>query len=422
LKKILIISYFYPPANFVGAERVASWVKYLPEQGIYPIVVTRIWEKDQKDLIKIENKADKLVEKLNSAEIHRVSEKPGYRDILLKRNKASILRKMLSFIQLLCDNFVFTKSSYYPFFKESKTILEQNPDIQHIVISGTPFHSFAIGYKLKKIFPSINWYPDYRDQWTTHPYANSSGLLSSLLYHIEKKNERKWTSNCKNFITVSGNWKDNITAFIQKDGYVVKNGFDFEIEKIHSKVIPQKTGRLVISYIGTLYPYQNIEDFIEVIQELILSKDLDLQLNFVGCEVLPKQKERIEKLTKTIAQHVQILPRIPKNELHEIYKQSDLLLVTRFESMKGWYPVKLFDYATTGIPILLFPSDQDVMEEFVLKTLTGTSISDKSLLFDYLFNIFVTKENKKLNVNYSELSNYTRSKQVQYLSKILKFG
>jgi glycosyltransferase involved in cell wall biosynthesis len=416
--KILIISYFYPPANFVGAERVASWVKYLPEHGIYPIVLTRYWEKDQKDLVKIENAEGTIVEKLHFAEIHRISEKPIYRDILLKRNKASILRKMLSFIQLLCDNFVFTKSSYYPFFKEAKSILEQNPDIQHIVISGTPFHSFAIGYHLKSIFPNINWFPDYRDQWTTHPYANSYGILSSLLYHIEKKNEKKWTSNCKNFITVSENWKDNISEFIQKEGNVVKNGFDFEIEKIHSKSIPQKTGRLVISYIGTLYPYQNIEDFIEVIKELILSKGFEIQLNFVGCEVLPKQKERIEKLTKAVAQHVHILPRMPKNKLEEIYQQSDLLLATRFEKMKGWYPVKLFDYATNGVPIILFPSDQDVMEEFILKTKTGIVISEKKKLIDYLSDLIVSNESNNLVINYNELAIYSRSSQAEFLKKV----
>jgi glycosyltransferase involved in cell wall biosynthesis len=398
---------------------VSSWVKYLPEQGIYPIVVTRFWEKDQKDLLKIENTAGTIVEKLNSAEIHRVSEKPGYRDILIKRNKASILRKMLSFIQLLCDNFVFTKSSYYPFFNEAKTILEQNPDIQHVVISGTPFHSFAIGYQLKRIFPNINWFPDYRDQWTTHPYANSSGLLSSILYYIEKKNERKWTSNCKNFITVSENWKENISAFIQKDGYVVKNGFDFEIEKIQSKSIPQKTGRLVISYIGTLYPYQNIEDFIEVVQELILSNQRKIKLNFVGYEIIPKQKQRIEKLTKAISQHVQILPRMPKTELRDIYQESDLLLVTSFENMKGWYPVKLFDYATTGIPILLFPSDQDVMEEFVLKTNTGIALDSKDQLQRYLLELLDNSVKKYLEINNNELKVFNRSNQVKILREFM---
>lgn len=418
--KILIISYFYPPANFVGAERIASWVKYLPEQGIYPIVVTRFWEKDQKDLLKIENTAGTIVEKLNSAEIHRVSEKPGYRDILIKRNKASILRKMLSFIQLLCDNFVFTKSSYYPFFNKAKTILEQNPEIQHIVISGTPFHSFAIGYHLKRIFPNINWFPDYRDQWTTHPYSNSGGLLSSILYHIEKKNERKWTNNCKNFITVSENWKENISEFIHKEGYVVKNGFDFEIEKIHSKFIPQKSGSLVISYIGTLYPYQNIEDFIKVVQELILSNKRKIKLNFVGCEIIPKQKHRIEKLTKAISQHVQILPRMPKTELRDIYQESDLLLVTSFENMKGWYPVKLFDYATKGIPILLFPSDKDVLDEFIKQTKTGISILNSNSLYHFLDSIFESKYRINFEMDNYEINHYSRFSQTRILAKLFK--
>jgi glycosyltransferase involved in cell wall biosynthesis len=243
-------------------------------------------------------------------------------------------------------------------------------------------------------------------------------LLSTLLYHIEKKNERKWTSNCKNFITVSEHWKENIEKYIKKEGIVIKNGFDFDVQNIQSKSIPKKSGRLVISYIGTLYPYQNLEDFIEIIQDLILSNGLDIQLNFIGCEVMTNQKERIEKLTKAISKYVHILPRMPKNELQLVYLQSDLLLVTRFENMKGWYPVKLFDYATTGVPILLFPSDGDVMEEFLVKTNAGTSISEKQLLKVYLTDIIESKEKKILKINLRELSNYSRSRQIEFLRKL----
>ena len=51
MKKLLIISYFYPPANFVGAQRTAAWAKYLHEYGYYPIIITRQWNEGQTDLV-----------------------------------------------------------------------------------------------------------------------------------------------------------------------------------------------------------------------------------------------------------------------------------------------------------------------------------------------------------------------------------
>ena len=56
MKKVLIISYFYPPANFVGGQRTAAWAKYLHEYGYYPIIITRHWNEGQTDLVdKVKN-------------------------------------------------------------------------------------------------------------------------------------------------------------------------------------------------------------------------------------------------------------------------------------------------------------------------------------------------------------------------------
>ena len=45
MKKVLILAYFYPPANYAGSYRAISWTKYFHQYGYYPIVVTRQWTK-----------------------------------------------------------------------------------------------------------------------------------------------------------------------------------------------------------------------------------------------------------------------------------------------------------------------------------------------------------------------------------------
>ena len=66
--------------------------------------------------------------------------------------------------------------------------------------------------------------------------------------------------------------------------------------------------------------------------------------------------------------------------------------------MKGWYPVKLFEYASKGIPILLYPTDNDVIEKFLLKTKTGYSFKNLLELAKWLESIFKGKNSHKLGI------------------------
>ena len=187
MKKILIISYFFEPANFVGAERINAWVKYLPDSEIYPIVLTRHWQENQTTINKSKELQDIEILKTDRYEIHRIPEKWKFRDRLIESNQFIYLRKFFTFSQLICDLLYFKKSQYYFLYSQAEKVLSENKDLDTVIISGTPFHSFAIGYFLKLKFPKINWYPDYRDQWNTHPYADRKSILRKFIVLLEEK-------------------------------------------------------------------------------------------------------------------------------------------------------------------------------------------------------------------------------------------
>ena len=63
-----------------------------------------------------------------------------------------------------------------------------------------------------------------------------------------------------------------------------------------------------------------------------------------------------------------------KQKLAKKMNQADFLYLTSFNNISGWYPVKLFDYATYNTPILMYPSDGDLIEQFIMDTNTGFSI------------------------------------------------
>ncbi len=418
MKKIIIISYYFEPCNFVGAERTNAWAKYFIGNNIYPIIITKQWDNNQLDLGPSE-KLNYEIEYNDSHEIHRIPTKINLRDRLIKSGKFPTIRKILSLHRRICDNFSLKYSSYMSFYNLAEQIIT-NENIDTIIISGTPFQSFIIGYELKKKFSYLRWVPDYRDQWNTHPYSNKNSALRFFFNFLEKKNEKRWVSNATKFITVSENWRDRISSFTGKEGFVIKNGFDFNTLEIKPIKIPRLHNRLVISYIGTLYPYQNINLLLEVVKKLIMYEGYKIYINFVGINMFENQEIKIKMRYPEILPNVTFYERMPLEDLQQIYDQSDLLWLTSFENMKGWYPVKLFDYAKQGIPILLYPSDNDVMQNFVETGSVGKAFGDESEISIFLKGILESENTFSIKPNTKVLNGFTREFQTKQLSEQIR--
>ena len=103
----MIIAYFFPPANFVGGDRIAAWAKYLHKLGYFPTIVTRNWNDGQKDLTgRIEDNTLKH-DVFETYEVYRLPYKRTLRDKLNSYPNsiiASFLRRFLSFLELISKN------------------------------------------------------------------------------------------------------------------------------------------------------------------------------------------------------------------------------------------------------------------------------------------------------------------------------
>ena len=83
MNKILVISYFYPPANFVGADRPSGWIRHFNKSDIYPIVITRNWNPGQTDTFSKVLDNNLKIEYNQNHEIHRLPYKRSIRDRLI---------------------------------------------------------------------------------------------------------------------------------------------------------------------------------------------------------------------------------------------------------------------------------------------------------------------------------------------------
>lgn len=418
MTKFIIISYFFPPSNFVGGERTEAWAKHLHKSGVYPIIITRNWNENQKSITEKVSDNAYRIEKNEHYEIRRLPYKRTLRDKCSDYRVLKPIQKALTLWELITSNFSIKALPYSNFYTEAKKVLEEESDIVGVIASGRPFQSFAIGHKLKKEFPSIFWMPDYRDEWTTHNFLNEARGGAKYINKLERKSELKWTANADHFITVSQPWKESIYKIIKKEGTAILNGYTNFID------IPDRNSnpnQFTITYAGTLYHKQNIEPMINACKKLIDQKQ-NIFLRFIGIEFQQDAIERINQLLENYQNHFEVLDRMPKKVLTDYLNASDLLFLTSFEGIKGWFPVKLFEYYASGIPMILCPSDHESMESFIKSTNSGF-IADTSLECERIIAdcIELKKEHGFLQLerNKVEGHKYSRQFQTERLGKLI---
>ena len=417
VKKVLIISYFYPPANFVGGKRPATWVKYLHESGYYPIVVTRQWNEGQTDLV------DKLyynkleVTYYKTHEIHKLPFKRSFRDSCSKYHFLKPIQKGLTLFELISSNFFIEALPFANFYHYSKKLIKNDSTISIVIASGRPFQSYSIGYQLKKDFPSIRWIPEYRDEWSTHPKYNRKGILNKIIHYMESKSEIKWTSNSYAFISVSERLVKNISNKIGKIGISIPNGFEM-VNNIPKVVKAEIKEKVTLSYAGTLYDYQPIERVVNAFKEINNTLEIPVVLEFYGVEMILSVKEKLEKLISGYEDYFFLHKKVDKKTLLMIQQNSDFLFLTNYTDINDWLVVKLIDYSVTGIPVILFPSDNGIMSDFINKTNIGYSLKNENEFYNFFNSIIKIKKIEK-QINKSILENYSVKKQVEKLSVFL---
>ena len=413
MEKVLIISYFFPPSNFVGGRRTEFWAKELHKYNYYPIVLTRLWNENQVNLSDKVHPNKLIIEKNKNFEIHRLPVRKSLRRKLDHARIPSLIKKGITLWDTIISTFIFTQSIHYNFYTYLDELLNKDPKLNLLIISGRPFESFQVGYEIKRKHDRIMWFADYRDEWTTFQNKSSLPLANKLTNIFHRQFEKKWTSNCNSIITVSENWLQSIQKIIDKPGQVVMNGFDNTGKYIESKT----NNKLTLSYIGSLYPNQDINVLFNGIRNCLYT-DM-IKIVFVGVNFIDGQKKRVIEQSKGL--NIELIERIPREKLENYIAQTDVFFLTNLTGVKGWFPVKIFDYLKWRRPIVLCPGDSDVLDQIILRTNSGYIINDSFKCASLLESLYLEKQNIPIdfNPNESEVKKYSRQYQTKILARIL---
>jgi glycosyltransferase involved in cell wall biosynthesis len=423
VKKILIISYFYPPCNLTASQRIEGWVTYLHECGIYPIVITRNWDipiHNPEDVLKSSGTSI-IKKKFDTHEVHYLPYNASLKDrlfIKLSGTRFQVLTKILTFFQLFLENFTTSVIPYNNLYTYSKKIIQsQSP--QMLLISGNPFNQFSFGYRLNKQY-SIPWIADYRDDWTTSELLTKKDLVSKMIFKLQQKSEKKWLKSALFFTSISDHYVKKIATFTGRKGYCIYNGHDlFEFP-----VYKSTTLSFTITYNGSLYTTQPVEVFLAAFKKLIINykSKLDIKLCFPGLAYDKEQAKRVIKIMKNFESFVIITPRIAKQEVLEIQKHSDLLLMVAHKGIRGVPSSKLFEYIGLRKPILSCPNDNDIIDELIQRTGSGFLAQDETQCYAILQQLIDEKiQNNKLSYlgKEDEIIKLHRSHQTKLLGELI---
>ncbi|WP_400078532.1 glycosyl transferase family 1 [Winogradskyella sp. R77965] len=424
IKKVLIITYYWPPAGGPGVQRWLKFVKYLPEFGIEPIVYcpeNPNYPIMDKSLV---NEIPKNITILK----HPISEPYGLANIFSKGRAKKISTgvipkaKKQSFIE---KAMLYVRGNYFipdarkNWVKPSVSLLSnyiKEDQIETIITTGPPHSLHLIGHQLK-VQLGVKWLADFRDPWTTIGYHKELKLkASSKAKHLNL--EAKVLNAADEIIVTSNHTKNEFQAKTDQPISVITNGYDS-----HSVRVEGKDEKFTLSHIGSLLSDRNPIVLWKVLAELIkendgFSKAFKLQLIGVVSD------DVIESVHQNgLKNHVEVVGYVSHDDAIKFQMKSQLLLLIEInsEDTKAIIPGKVFEYLISETPILAIgPKDADV-EQIIASTNTGTyfNYDQKSELKLQIVDYFEAYQNNKLFVNAIGLQPYSRKALTEKLSKII---
>lgn len=416
--KVLIITYYWPPAGGSGVQRWLKFVKYLQNFDIEPIIYT------------VENanypKADASLEKQIPNNIS-ILKQPIWEptDVLLWKNKQqqkkdisnSTNNGLLAFIR---GNFFIPDPKIF-WVKSSVKYLNkylENHKVDAIISTGPPHSMHLIAKQMQKI-NKLKWIADFRDPWTNLYYNKEFNQLSfAKKKHL--KLEKSVLQNADCVITVSNSLKKEFEVN-SKRVEVITNGFDDEVLQNTEVILDSKFS---ISYIGLLPKQSNPKILFEVLKEISLEKSSfknDLELNFIG-DISNEVLKEIER--NQLKENANFIGYVSHEKAIQYQKKSQvlLLLIPNVENANGILTGKLFEYLTAKRPILALGPKNGDLSVILENTKAGEvfNYEDKLALKNKILVLYHDYLNDDLKVASKNIDQFHRKKLTEQLATIIK--
>ena len=427
MKKILIITYYWPPAAGPGVQRFLKTAKFLPEFGWKPFILT---VKDgtyssTDDSLENDIPEEAEVFKTKTKEPFKIYEKlTGNKGssksvgMINLNNSKNPIKKLSLFIRANC--FIpDPRKGWKKYAVKKAAELIKKEDISIVITTSPPHSTHLIGLSLQEKY-NIKWIADFRDPWT-NLYFNKMLPRTKRTIKKDKALENKVVSKADYITVISKGLQKEFKDRNSNIG-LIYNGFDED--DIPKKINLNKDKCFKIAYVGNFKPNQNISAFWQAISEL-MQENHSLQ-DIIRIEFTGNTDNRVNAFVEKyqLEKNVIFNNYVKHHEATQIMSNSDLLLfvVPKAENNKLIITGKLFEYLATRNPILsIGPVDGNA------SSIINEAKRDKMLDYENLEAIKNTikkyidiwhQEPKKFKHNDDDIMNYSRKVLTKKLAEI----
>ena len=428
MKKVLIITYYWPPAGGPGVQRWVKFVKYLrdfgiepiiytPENPTYPILDPHIAADIPEDLTLLKTK---IFEPYALASLFSKEKTQKISAGIIPTKKPSLLDKLLLWIR---GNLFIPDARVLwvrPSVKYLSEYLTEHP-IDTIITTAPPHSLHLIGLRLKEQFPSLRWIADFRDPWTTIGYHSQLRLTKrSARKHLAM--ERTVLQTADTLIVTSPSTQREFQAKTSRPIEVITNGYDDDFPTQTPSLSPY----FLLSHIGSLLSERNPEPLWQVLSEMTKEQP-DFRRDLRLCLAGKVSDEVLTSLQKwQLTDYLDLKGYISHTEAIALQRQSQLLLLLEINHPKteGIIPGKLFEYMASQRPILALGYKQWDVKDIIAQTQTGITLSltDTQAIREALTHYYTLYKSQQLHTHPTSLETYHRKNLTKRLSEVILRG
>jgi glycosyltransferase involved in cell wall biosynthesis len=358
-KKVLFITYYWPPSGGAGVQRCLKFVKHLPEFGITPTVITVSEKEGSYPVLDESLAADipagvRVIRTATSEPFEFYKKITGKKEIpyggFANERRESLAQKFFKFLR---GNLFIPDArvgwNKYAIQAASKLLAEEK--FEAVITTSPPHSSQLIGLALKQQF-GVRWIADLRDPWTDIYYYKDL-QHTTWAKNKDARYERDVIEKADALLVTSSDTKRLFLAKAPQVGSakikVLPNGFDEEDFKAPSA---PPADAFVITYTGTITETYNIEAFLKALSQVASRHpDIPFRLRFVG-----KISDSIfhQVVASGLEPVTEVIPFVPHSESVKYLLNSTVLLmgIPDVENNFCILPGKLFEYLAANKPII----------------------------------------------------------------------
>lgn len=431
MKRVLIITYYWPPSGGSGVQRWLKMSKYLPEYGWQPVIYTT----ENAEYPIIDHSLEKDVAP-NIEVIRRPINEPysAYKKFLGIKKEETV---KMGFIQekeknksWKSDLSLWVRGNFFipdarcgwvkPSVRYLKEYLNEHP-VDAIISTGPPHSMHLIALKLKEAL-GLPWIADFRDPWTEIDYYNDLHL-TAWADRKHHRLEQEVLTKADKVVTVAPDGARRLGRLGNRNVRTIYNGFDRDDD---AQTPVNLSEQFTITYLGVLSKIQNPSNLWQALAELIKEDskfDKSLRINMIG-QIDSAVVSSINE--NGLTQHVAYSPYMLHDQVSAVHRSSTLLLLLLMPDSepraKGLLTGKLFEYMASGRPILCIGPEDGDAARILRETGAGQTVSfeDKEKMKEALKNLYQRYLENTLEGNTNpKVENYSRQVMTQQYAALL---